>query len=95
MFLLQICTKEQVRISLPSQVRPVNIVQFQSQSVSLEISWFDHFTPHIGDLIRLTITSPMPQIIKALKRPNGGIQLRDHKWLKMTINNSFLGEDLY
>ena len=44
-----------------------------------------------GDLIRLTITTPMPQIIKALKRPNGGIQLRDHKWLKMTINNSFLG----
>lgn len=51
-------------------------------------------TKHIGDLIRLTITTPMPLIIKALKRPNGGIQLRDHKWLKMTINNSFLGEDL-
>lgn len=45
-----------------------------------------------GDLIRLTITTPMPLIIKALKRPNGGIQLRDHKWLKMTITNSFLGE---
>ncbi|XP_065889506.1 segment polarity protein dishevelled homolog DVL-3-like isoform X2 [Dysidea avara] len=46
------------------------------------------------DLIRLTITSPMTQVIKALQRPNGGIQLRDHKWLKMTINNSFLGSDL-
>ena len=48
---------------------------------------------HTGDLIRLTITTPMPLIIKALKRPNGGIQLRDHKWLKMTITNSFLGKD--
>ena len=72
--------------SVPESERKLKILQLHYFKPFLNLC--------IGDLIRLTITTPMPHIIKALKRPNGGIQLRDHKWLKMTITNSFLGKRL-
>ena len=43
------------------------------------------------DLVKLTLTTPMYRIAKALAAPNSGLDVKDRVWLKMTIPKSFIG----
>ena len=45
-----------------------------------------------GDYVKLTLTTPMYRIAKALATPNSGLEVKDRVWLKMTIPKSFIGE---
>ncbi|XP_064385358.1 segment polarity protein dishevelled homolog DVL-3-like isoform X2 [Halichondria panicea] len=46
------------------------------------------------DLVKLTLTTPMYRIAKALATPKSGLEVKDRIWLKMTIPKSFIGSDL-
>lgn len=43
---------------------------------------------------KLTLTTPMYRIAKALAAPTSGLEVKDRIWLKMTIPKSFIGSDL-
>ncbi|KAL5491728.1 hypothetical protein EMCRGX_G017080 [Ephydatia muelleri] len=43
---------------------------------------------------KLTLTTPMYRIAKALATPTSGLEVKDRIWLKMTIPKSFIGSDL-
>lgn len=42
--------------------------------------------------MKLTLTTPMYRIAKALASSNSGLEVKDRVWLKMTIPNSFIGQ---
>lgn len=43
------------------------------------------------DNIPLTINADMLTIVRAMARPNSGLEVRDRLWLKITIPNAFIG----
>lgn len=46
------------------------------------------------DLVKLTLTSPMYRVAKAMAAKESGLEVKDRMWLKMTIPNSFIGSEL-
>ncbi|OAF69866.1 40S ribosomal protein S7 [Intoshia linei] len=44
--------------------------------------------------LNLTINSDMSTIIQKMSQPNSGLEICDRTWLKLKINNSFIGSDL-
>ena len=49
--------------------------------------------PSPGDLVtKLTLATPIQLVARTMAGPNSGLERKDHKWLKMVIPNSFLGE---
>lgn len=36
----------------------------------------------------------MAIIVKAMAKPNSGLEIRDRLWLKITIPNAFIGESI-
>ena len=45
-----------------------------------------------GELAKLTLTTPMYRIAKAVAALNSGLDVKDRVWLKMTIPKSFIGK---
>ena len=41
--------------------------------------------------IQLTVNTDMPTIVRAMARPDSGLEIRDRMWLKITIPNAFIG----
>lgn len=44
------------------------------------------------DSIPLSINSDMSVIVRAMAKPNSGLEVRDRLWLKITIPNAFIGK---
>ena len=44
------------------------------------------------DLVKLTLTSPIYRVAKAMAQPDSGLEVKDRTWLKMTIPKSFIGK---
>lgn len=42
----------------------------------------------------MTINTDMPTIVRAMARPDSGLEIRDRMWLKITIPNAFIGADV-
>ena len=42
--------------------------------------------------MKLSITSPMYRVAKAMAAKDSGLEVKDRMWLKMTIPNSFIGK---
>lgn len=45
---------------------------------------------HFED-VRLSVTTDMATIVKAMAAPDSGLEIRDRMWLKITIPNAFIG----
>lgn len=43
---------------------------------------------------RLNVNMDMKDIVKAMVRPDSGLEIRDRNWLKITIPNAFIGSDV-
>lgn len=42
----------------------------------------------------LTVQSDMAAVVRAMARPDSGLEIRDRMWLKITIPNAFIGADV-
>lgn len=46
------------------------------------------------DELDLSVNTDMPTIVRAMARPDSGLEIRDRMWLKITIPNAFIGADV-
>lgn len=46
------------------------------------------------DNVALTVNMDMLTIVKAMAKPNSGLEIRDRLWLKITIPNAFIGKNM-
>ena len=46
------------------------------------------------DDLNLTINTDMATVVKAMAQPDSGLEIRDRMWLKITIPNAFIGEQI-
>jgi segment polarity protein dishevelled len=46
------------------------------------------------DLVKLTLSSPLYRVAKAMAQSDSGLEVKDRMWLKMTIPKSFIGSDV-
>lgn len=44
--------------------------------------------------LELSVNSDMATIVRAMARPDSGLEIRDRMWLKITIPNAFIGADV-
>lgn len=44
------------------------------------------------DDVHLTVNTDMLTIVRAMAKPNSGLEIRDRLWLKITIPNAFIGK---
>ncbi|KAK0080807.1 hypothetical protein PV325_013301, partial [Microctonus aethiopoides] len=72
--------------------RPPSATTLTSTSSSLASTLPDTERP-LEDL-RLSINTDMPTIVRAMARPDSGLEIRDRMWLKITIPNAFIGADV-
>lgn len=42
----------------------------------------------------LTVATDMTAVVRAMARPDSGLEIRDRMWLKITIPNAFIGADV-
>lgn len=42
--------------------------------------------------MHLSVRTEMPVVVRAMARPDSGLEVRDRMWLKITIPNAFIGE---
>lgn len=59
-------------------------------SLVLEITSMHTLGPF--EEIQLTVNTDMPTIVRAMARPDSGLEIRDRMWLKITIPNAFIGK---
>ncbi|XP_051164295.1 segment polarity protein dishevelled homolog DVL-3 isoform X1 [Leptopilina boulardi] len=69
--------------------RPPSATTLTSTSSSLAST-----LPDTEQDIHLTINTDMPTIVRAMARPDSGLEIRDRMWLKITIPNAFIGADV-
>jgi segment polarity protein dishevelled len=46
------------------------------------------------DELHLTVNTDMATIVRAMARPDSGLEIRDRMWLKITIPNAFIGKQI-
>ncbi|KAL1123355.1 hypothetical protein AAG570_002440 [Ranatra chinensis] len=73
-------------------LRPPSVSTLTSTSSSITSSIPDIDRP-IEDL-HLSINMDMLTIVRAMARPDSGLEIRDRMWLKITIPNAFIGADV-
>ncbi|KAK9505294.1 hypothetical protein O3M35_009384 [Rhynocoris fuscipes] len=74
----------------PYPLRPPSISTLDSNSSSVTSS-----IPDLGiDDMRLSINMDMSVIVRAMARPDSGLEVRDRLWLKITIPKAFIGADV-
>ncbi|XP_011880624.1 PREDICTED: segment polarity protein dishevelled homolog DVL-3 isoform X1 [Vollenhovia emeryi] len=72
--------------------RPPSATTLTSTSSSLASTLPDTERPL--EELHLTIHTDMPTIVRAMARPDSGLEIRDRMWLKITIPNAFIGADV-
>ncbi|XP_015124461.1 segment polarity protein dishevelled homolog DVL-3 isoform X1 [Diachasma alloeum] len=72
--------------------RPPSATTLTSTSSSLASTLPDTERPL--EELRLSINTDMPTIVRAMARPDSGLEIRDRMWLKITIPNAFIGADV-
>ncbi|GFG40326.1 hypothetical protein Cfor_03551 [Coptotermes formosanus] len=73
-------------------VRPPSVTTLTSTSSSITSSVPETERPF--EEIQLTVNTDMPTIVRAMARPDSGLEIRDRMWLKITIPNAFIGCDV-
>ncbi|KAJ8683053.1 hypothetical protein QAD02_018845 [Eretmocerus hayati] len=72
--------------------RPPSATTMTSTSSSLTSTLPDNERPF--DDRDLSVNSDMATIVRAMARPDSGLEIRDRMWLKITIQNAFIGADV-
>ncbi|XP_032456954.1 segment polarity protein dishevelled homolog DVL-3 isoform X7 [Nasonia vitripennis] len=72
--------------------RPPSATTLTSTSSSLASTLPDTERPF--DELDLSVNTDMPTIVRAMARPDSGLEIRDRMWLKITIPNAFIGADV-
>jgi hypothetical protein len=65
------------------------------QSKLLSNVWFSNIDLIcVGTIeeMHLSVRTEMPVVVRAMARPDSGLEVRDRMWLKITIPNAFIGE---
>ncbi|XKL60120.1 hypothetical protein PGB90_001136 [Kerria lacca] len=76
-------------------LRPPSVSTLTSTSSSLISSMAEtEIAADTVDSIPLTVNTDMLTIVKAMAKPNSGLEIRDRLWLKITIPNAFIGADV-
>ncbi|KAJ9587323.1 hypothetical protein L9F63_019150, partial [Diploptera punctata] len=73
-------------------VRPPSVTTLTSTSSSITSSVPETERPF--EELQLTVNTDMPTIVRAMARPDSGLEIRDRMWLKITIPNAFIGCDV-
>ncbi|XP_054268021.1 segment polarity protein dishevelled homolog DVL-3 isoform X2 [Macrosteles quadrilineatus] len=73
-------------------LRPPSVTTLTSTSSSITSSLPDTEKPF--DELHLTVNTDMATIVRAMARPDSGLEIRDRMWLKITIPNAFIGADV-
>lgn len=50
--------------------------------------------PGVHEENQLNVHSDMTVVVKAMANPESGLEVRDRMWLKITIPNAFIGENV-
>ncbi|XP_008215912.1 segment polarity protein dishevelled homolog DVL-3 isoform X2 [Nasonia vitripennis] len=78
--------------------RPPSATTLTSTSSSLASTLPDTELMHLFsgpfDELDLSVNTDMPTIVRAMARPDSGLEIRDRMWLKITIPNAFIGADV-
>ncbi|KAL6263648.1 hypothetical protein P5V15_006430 [Pogonomyrmex californicus] len=72
--------------------RPPSATTLTSTSSSLASTLPDTERPL--EELHLTVNTDMPTVVRAMARPDSGLEIRDRMWLKITIPNAFIGADV-
>lgn len=72
--------------------RPPSVTTLTSTSGSLTSTLPETERPL--EELRLNINTDMAIIVRAMARPDSGLEIRDRMWLKITIPNAFIGADV-
>lgn len=76
-------------------LRPPSISTLTSTSSSMVSSMAEtEIAVDTIDTIPLNTSMDMLTIVRAMARPNSGLEVRDRLWLKITIPNAFIGADV-
>ncbi|KAK7602573.1 hypothetical protein V9T40_008162 [Parthenolecanium corni] len=76
-------------------LRPPSVSTLTSTSSSLISSIAEtEIAADTIDNVSLTVNTDMAIIVKAMAKPNSGLEIRDRLWLKITIPNAFIGADV-
>lgn len=73
-------------------VRPPSMTTLTSTSSSITSSMPDTERPF--EDLQLSVNTDMSTIVRAMARPDSGLEIRDRMWLKITIPNAFIGCDV-
>ncbi|XP_022187203.2 segment polarity protein dishevelled homolog DVL-3 isoform X2 [Nilaparvata lugens] len=73
-------------------LRPPSVTTLTSTSSSISSSIADTERPF--DELHLNVSMDMATIVRAMARPDSGLEIRDRMWLKITIPNAFIGADV-
>ncbi|XP_049783955.1 segment polarity protein dishevelled homolog DVL-3 isoform X1 [Schistocerca cancellata] len=73
-------------------VRPPSVTTLTSTSSSITSSMPDTERPF--EDLQLSVNTDMSVIVRAMARPDSGLEIRDRMWLKITIPNAFIGCDV-
>ncbi|XP_046672895.1 segment polarity protein dishevelled homolog DVL-3 isoform X3 [Homalodisca vitripennis] len=74
-------------------LRPPSVTTLTSTSSSITSSLPDTEIEPFEEL-HLTVNTEMATIVRAMARPDSGLEIRDRMWLKITIPNAFIGADV-
>ncbi|XP_076284818.1 segment polarity protein dishevelled isoform X3 [Lasioglossum baleicum] len=72
--------------------RPPSATTLTSTSSSLASTLPDTERPL--EELHLTVNTDMPTVVRAMARPDSGLEIRERMWLKITIPNAFIGADV-
>ncbi|XP_063219912.1 segment polarity protein dishevelled homolog DVL-3 isoform X1 [Bacillus rossius redtenbacheri] len=73
-------------------VRPPSVTTLTSTSSSITSSVPDTERPF--EELNLSVSTDMATVVRAMARPDSGLEIRDRMWLKITIPNAFIGCDV-
>ncbi|KAK7793217.1 hypothetical protein R5R35_009168 [Gryllus longicercus] len=73
-------------------VRPPSVTTLTSTSSSITSSVPDTERPF--EDLHLSVNTDMRTIVRAMARPDSGLEIRDRMWLKITIPSAFIGCDV-
>uniref|UniRef100_A0A1B6D6G1 Dishevelled n=1 Tax=Clastoptera arizonana TaxID=38151 RepID=A0A1B6D6G1_9HEMI len=74
-------------------LRPPSVTTLTSTSSSITSSLPDTEIGPFEDL-RLNVSMDMISVVRAMARPDSGLEIRDRMWLKIVIPNAFIGADV-
>ncbi|XP_024220236.1 segment polarity protein dishevelled homolog DVL-3 isoform X3 [Bombus impatiens] len=72
--------------------RPPSATTITSTSSSLASTLPDTERPL--EELHLTVNTDMPTVVRAMARPDSGLEIRDRMWLKIVIPSAFIGADV-